>query len=128
MVIDPGTVDAAVAADDLGDRRLGKRISFRRAVGGWGLSVGLVQLVVLGIGLVNVASQLEGLLALGYRCGGSLCFGVLAGFSFDEGRVRSGLPWLKTARGVDNNLEVTGKGRSDMRRPLVGINLFKESV
>ena len=126
MVVDPGAVNAAVAADDLGDRCLGKSIGFRRAVGRRGLSIGIVQLVVLSISLVDVASKLKGLLALGYRCGGSLRFGVLAGFSFDESRVRSWLPWLKTTRGVDNDLEMTGKGGSDMRRPLVGINLFKK--
>lgn len=124
MVVDPSAVNAAVAANHLGDRCFGKGVGFRRAVSGRGLSIGLVQLVVLSIGLVDVASQLESLFVLGYRCGGSLRFSVLAGLPFDESRVCSGLPWLKTTRGIDNDLEMTGKGGTDMRWPLVGINLF----
>lgn len=118
MIIDPGAVSAAVVAVDLGDRGLGKLISPRHAVRcrrfAISLAVTLVDLVVLRIGLVDIAPNLEIEFSLGCRSRGRLGFGVLVLLALSDDGIGRRLPGLETTRRVTDDLEVAGEWRPNM--------------
>ena len=118
MVVDPGAVDPAVGAVDLDGWRFGELIQARYAISCWGLAVclgfRLVELVVLGIGLVDISPNLQVELRLGSRC--SACFGIsiLILFAFSKNRIRGRLPWLETTGCIADDLEVAGEWGSNV--------------
>jgi hypothetical protein len=125
--VDASAVGAAVEASGLDNRGLGQFVGARHAISSRcftvGLAVAFVELVVLGIGLVDVTADLQVELGLGRRGGGRLGLGVPVLPPLGDDGVGCRLPGLKAARGIANDLEVAGKGRADMGWPLVRIDL-----
>jgi hypothetical protein len=132
VIVDAGTIGAAVEAIDLDDGRLGELVGSGHTVSCRRFTVGLVvrfvEFVVLGIGLVDVAANLQVEFALRCGRGRSLGLGISVLLPLSNDRVCRRLPRLKTAGRIANDLEVAGKRRPNMGRPLVGINLQRALV
>ena len=131
MVVDPGAIDTAGLAIDLGDRGLqavlnaGGGASGTVSGGGLavGLTLGLSEFSTLRRRLVNVATNLE-IPVPGGR-GSSACFpvSVLVLGTLKDNRVGGWLPWLETTGSVADDLEVTSERRADLGWSLFGIDL-----
>ena len=69
---------------------------------------------MLGIGLIDVTANLQVELGLGRRRSTGLGLCVLVGLALGDDRVRGRLPWLETARSINDNLEVAREWRANM--------------
>lgn len=132
VVVDARAVGAAVVAVDSDDGRLGELVGPGYTVGRWGLSIGLAlglgELGVLSVGLVDVAADFQVELRLWRGCSARLDFCVLVRPPLNGGRVCGGLPWLKAARSIANDLEVASERWSNVRWALFCVDLWLKSV
>lgn len=129
VVVNSGAVDTACLTVDFGDLRFceildgrARNAVCRRGIA-VGLVLGLVELGTLCSGLVDVATELQVQLALGYTCSLGLGISIRIGLSFGDDRICCRLPRLKSSRGVTNDLEVTRERRTSRRRAVVRVDL-----